>query len=203
MIYDLPLEERKVKPHHVTTLHLVCALAFITTGGIIFRYNYIITMWGAALMGIGVVLLILTMFRNKWLTSRNINTAIRIIELAVALTVAIYSLIQYWKFPAMIFGVLSASLIFGLYWERASGNALSVIVDENGVRVPVSGRQRFLKWTEIEQIVLRFGALTINCVDNRLFQWSLGNGNIDPDTFETYCNTQIEVNRSKRSSDDW
>lgn len=203
MIYDLPLEEGKVKPHHITTLHLMCALAFMVTGGIIFRYNFIITTWGAALMCIGIALLALTMFRNKWLTGGSINTAVRILELAISLTVGVYSIIEHWKFPATIFGILSAALVFGLYWERASGNALSLLIDENGVRLPVTSRQRFLKWTEIEQIVLRFGAITINCADNRLFQWNLGNANVDAGLLEAYCEAQVEANRSKRKNDDW
>ncbi|MFI5196310.1 MAG: hypothetical protein ACHQD8_04410 [Chitinophagales bacterium] len=203
MVYDLSLEEVKVKPHQVTTLHLLSALAFIGTGAIIFIYNYVITMWGATLLAVGVVLLALTILKNSWVTSKHTNTPIRIIELAIALAIGIYSATQHWKFPVTIFGILSASLLFGIYWERASGNALSVHIDETGLKIPVISRQRFLKWTEVEEVVLRFGTLTVNCVDNRFYQWNIADTGIDNAAFEAYCNTQVEANRSKRRNDDW
>jgi hypothetical protein len=203
MVYDLPLEEVKVKSHQVTTLHLMCALAFTGTGAIIFVYNYIITMWGAALLAAGLVLLFLTFFKNKWLTQRNRNTVARIIELAIALFVGLYSVMQQWKFPTVIFGILSAALLFGLYWERTAGGALFVNIDETGLRLPITSRQRFLKWTEIEQVVMRFGTISINCLDNRLFQWNIGNSNIDPQQFEAYCEAQVEANKNKRIVDEW
>ncbi len=182
----------------------MCALAYIVTGAIIFIYNYsAIKYGGAALLGAGLLLAIMTVARNKWITSRNVNLIVRLIELAICVTVAIYSATEHWKFPVVIFGVLSASVAFGLFWERAAGNALLVQIDENGVRLPVTARTRFLKWTEVEHVVLKFGAITINCVDNRLFQWSLGNTGIDSDIIEEYCNSQVEANRSKRRNDDW
>ena len=203
MVYDLPLDEVKVKPHQITTLHLLSALAFTGTGAIIFVYNYVITMWGAALLAVGIILLALTIFKNKWVTRNKTSTILRIIELAIALTVGIYSATQHWKFPVVIFGILSASLLFGIYWERSIGGALFVHIDDSGIKLPVISRLRFLKWTEVEQVVLRFGALSINCVDNRFFQWSLSNNDIDPEIFEAYCSAQVEANRGKRRNDEW
>ena len=43
MVYDLPVEEEKVKPHQITTLHLVCAMVLVfallpvATGTLILR----------------------------------------------------------------------------------------------------------------------------------------------------------------------
>ena len=203
MGYDLSLEEVKVKPHQVTTLHLMSALAFIGTGAIIFIYNYIITMWGLALLAIGAVLLIFIIFKNSWVTGSKTNTPIRIIELVLALAVGIYSATQNWKFPVTIFGILSASLLFGIYWERASGGSLSIYVDENGIKLPVTARQRFLKWTEVEEVVLRFGTLTVNCTDNRFYQWNIADTGTNSVAFEAYCSTQVEANRAKRRNDGW
>jgi len=182
----------------------MCALAFIVTGAIVFIYNYsAIKYAGATLLGAGLLLVVVTVAKNRWVTRRNVNLAVRFIELAICITVAIYSATQHWKFPIVIFCVLSASVAFGLFWERAAGNALLVQIDENGLRLPVTTRTRFLKWTEVEQVVLKFGAITINCVDNRLFQWSLGKSSVDADIVEEYCNNQVEANRSKRRNDDW
>jgi hypothetical protein len=202
MVYDLPLVEEKVKPHQVTTLHLISALAFIGTGAIIFVYNYVITYGGLALLIAGMLLLGLTIFKNKWITGSKINPAIRIIELILALCIAVYSALQHWKFPTGIFGALSAAIIFALYWERKTGSTLFVHVDENGLRLPVV-RRRNIPWVDVEQVVLRFGTLTINLADNHLFQWNIEAGNVNSDVFEAFCNAKVEENRGKRRNDEW
>jgi hypothetical protein len=202
MVYDLPLVEEKVKPHQVTTLHLVCALGFIGTGGIIVTYNYVITMWGWAILGTGLVLLSLTMFRNKWVISKKINPAIRISELLISLAIVTYVTTQQWKFPMVMFWALSAALLFAIYWERKSGNTIFVHVDDDGLRLPVV-RRRVIPWSDVELIVYRFGTITINCTDNHLFQWTVADSGVDNDVFEAYCRTKVEENIGKRRKDDW
>jgi hypothetical protein len=203
MVYDLPLVDEKVKPHQVTSLHLISSLAFIVAGVIIFVYNYTITYWGLALLLTGVLLLAVTVIKNKWATSDKINPALRIAELFIAAWIAIYSATQHWKFPMGIFGVLSAAILFSIYWERPANRALFVHIDREGVKLPVTYRKRFLPWTEIEKIVLRYGTLTIDCADNSLFQWSLADNKVDQGPFESWCSNQVEEHRSKRRSDDW
>ena len=201
MVYDLPLAEEKVKPHQVTTLHLVSALGFIGAGAIIAVYNYVIPMWGVALLVAGISLLCLTIFRNKWLVS-NANFQARVVELLISLAVTGYSATQNWKFPLGMFGALSLGLMFALYWERRSDSVLYVHVDDSGLRLPVV-RRRMLPWAEVEDVVLRFSTLTINCTDNHLFQWSIADTKIDSEHFEAYCMARIEENKGKRVSDDW
>ena len=203
MTYDLPLEEVKVKPHQVTTLHLLCALAFIGTGTIIAVYNYTIPIWGVALLIAGCLLAGFTVFKNKWITSDKVTFPLRILELIISLAVALLSFAQHWKFPAFIFSMLSVAVIFALYWERATGGALFIHIDDEGVRLPVTSRKRFLNWAEIEQIVLRYGTLTIDCTDNRLFQYNITDADVDSELLEAYCKAKVESNRSKRVKDDW
>ena len=203
MVYDLPVDEEKVKPHQVTTLHLVCSMAFIAAGAIIFRYNFVITTWGLVLLLTGVLLLVLTIAKNKWMLGNRVNPVVRMAELAIALWMAIYSLTQQWKFPAGIFGVLSAVIIFALYWERNRGSKLIVRIDDEGVKLPLTSRKRFLPWTELEQVVLRFGTLSIDCVDNHLFQWNIPGLEVDAERFDDFCKAKVEENRSKRKNNDW
>ena len=202
MFYDLPLVEEKVKPHQVTTLHLVSALAFIGTGAIIFVYNYVITYWGLALLIAGVLLLGLTIFKNKWITSSAVNQKTRIVELTVAAWIAAYSALQHWKFPMGMFSVLTLAILFALYWERKKGSTLYVHVDDKGLRLPVV-RRRFIPWVEVEQVLLRFGTLTINLADNHLFQWNIEANDLDRELFEAFCNTKVEEYRGKRRNDEW
>src|SRR4051812_32960952 len=100
MTFNFPVMNEKVKPHQVTTLHLVCALAFIITGAIIVVYNYTIPAWGAAILIAGIALIVFVMARNKWVISRKINPAFRVMELVISAAIAAYSATQHWKFPA-------------------------------------------------------------------------------------------------------
>lgn len=203
MVYDLPVAEEKVQPHQITTLHLVCAIAFMVAGAIIFKYNFEITIWGLALLVAGLLLIIATIAKNSWLTSKRINPVIRIAELVLSAWIAVYSLIQQWKFPTGIFGVLSAAVLFALYWERAAGAGLFIQVHDEGVKLPVTSRRRFIPWTEIEQVVFRFGTLTIDCVDNKLFQWNITNVPADTAEFEAFCLNKVNEHRDKRRKNDW
>ncbi len=202
MVYDLPVVDEKVKPHQVTTLHLITGLAFLAAGAIILDYNYTIPMWGLALLLVGLGVIGLTIFRNRWTTSRAVNPKMRLLEFLVAATIGGYSFYQHWKFPQLIFGVLSCVLIFAILWERTAWDKLFIHVDADGVKLPVTSRKRFLEWKEIEQIVFRFGTISIDCVDNRLFQWTLDETDIKSEPFEDFCAAQVELNRDKRRSDD-
>ncbi len=202
MVYDLQLVDVKVKPHQVTTLHLVCAFAFIGTGAIITVYNYTIPMWGAALLVIGILLLGITILKNKWVTGSKVNLLFRIAEVVIGATIAVYSTMQHWKFPMGMFTALCVGLIFAIFWERKSAETLYVHIDETGLRLPVV-RRRFIPWTEVENVVLRFGTLTINCIDNHFFQWSINTPDQENEIFEAFCNAKIEENKGKRRNDDW
>lgn len=203
MDYALRMEEVKVKPHQITTLHLLCALVFMGTGAIIAVYNYSIPVWGVLLLLAGLLLAGVTLFKNKWAISNMARPWLRAAELAIALAVAILSLVQRWKFPSGIFSVLAGAIIFALYWERVTGGALFIHIDDSGVRLPVTSRKRFLPWIEIEQVVLRFGTLTIDCADNRLFQFNVTDTDVDSTLLEAYCQALVAANKGKRRKDDW
>jgi hypothetical protein len=203
MQYSLLLAEEKIKPHQVTTLHLLCAFSFVATGAIIAIYNYTIPGWGFGLLGIGLVLLLLTIIRNRWVSGK-LNLPLRLVELAISVVIAAYSIRMQWKIPIGIFSVLAAALMFSLWWERRMNNALYVDISDEGLRLPVTSRKRFIPWQEVEQVILRYGTLTIDCITNQLFQWTVADDiDIDAGRFETYCMEQVEANKGKRRTDDW
>jgi hypothetical protein len=200
MVYDLPLVEEKTKPHQVTSLHLISALAFIVSGAIIFVYNYVITWWGLALLVGGVLLAALTIARNRWVISKA-NASFRVLELLIAAAMAAYSFQQQWKFPEFIFSALTAALAFALYWERSATSKLFIHIDDSGINLPVTYRKRYIPWTEVEKVVFRYGTLTVDCTDNRLFQWNMAESSIDTQAFEDYCDTRIQEHIPKRVKD--
>ena len=203
MVYDLPVIGEKIKPHQVTALHLLSALAFTGTGALIVIYNYSIPIWGLAILIAGLVLLGITIFKNTWLTKTKANFFARIAEFVIALGIAILSFVQQWKFPMGIFGVLSAAVLFAIFWERAAGQALSIHIDDTGIMLPVTARKRFIPWVVVEEVVLRYGTLSIECLENRLHQWDIADSDIDDEIFMAYCAARVEANKGKRRNDEW
>jgi hypothetical protein len=203
MLFELPVSGTKVKPQQLTALHLFCGLAFVGTGAIIYVYNFEITYWGAALLAAGTLLIGFTIARNKWITGRKVNKIMRVLELLVALAIAALSFKEQWKFPMGIFSVLVAAIIYSLYWERDAGQQLTVRVDETGVHLPSTSRRRFIPWHEIEQVLLRYGVLSVDTLSNNLYQFDVSATTADVASFHTFCNEQIEAGISKRKGADW
>ncbi len=203
MEYKLQLVEERVKQQQVTALHLICAMAFLGAGAIIFIYNYTITYWGLALLILALTLLVATIGRNKWVTKPSNNTLLRIGELVVSVTLAAYSIYQQWRFPIGMFSVLSVVLAFALFWERKANVAQYVIIDEEGVKLPTGVRKRLIEWTGVEEVLMRYGTLSVDCTDNHLYQWNIQTSSYTKEEVEAFCKSQVEGNRSKRRNDDW
>jgi len=215
MHFQLSLAEEQVKPHQVTTLHLIAAFTLAGMGGLCFVLpagstgrpvdNDTSRIAGTALMVTGVLLLGVALFRNRWLLRAHVNRIFRAGELAVVLGLtACWLLLQYWM-PAVITGLLSGALVFALYWEQqGQRQARYITVDPDGIRLPGIGRGRLLGWPEVERVLLRFGVLTVDCYDNHLFQWNIRQADFDKETFETWCAQQIADGKRKRNhADDW
>ena len=62
-------------------------------------------------------------------------------------------------------------------------------------------RRSSLAWNEIEQVILRFGILTIDCTDNHLYQWNVNTPDFSKEELEAYCTKQVMENKGKKS--DW
>lgn len=203
MVFELPLTEQRVKTHQVTALHLLVALASIGAGAVLSYFYAPAATWGIVLLVIGVLLLLTAMFRNKWILQKNVNRVVRVFELMLMLCLASFAAIQKWTPPAIMFGVLSAAVLFAIVWENQGDGSLKIFVDEEGVKLPVTSRRRFVAWMDIDQLLYRFGTLTVNCADNRLFQWTIGTTDFDKQQFERFCEQQIEAGRAKRDKNDW
>jgi hypothetical protein len=202
MTFQLPMADEKIKPHQVTALHLLVALAFVGAGAI-FEWLYLpARVWGICLLISGIILLLLAIFKNKWLTG-SANKIVRIIELIILLCLAAFTAIKQWHVPEVMFGILSLAIIFALYWEGSADKAQYIIVDNDGIKLPLTSRKRFVGWVEIEKVILRFGTLTVDCHNQRFFQWNVQPNDVDEEIFEGFCENQVEVNRSKRRNDDW
>jgi hypothetical protein len=201
MVYDLTVDDVKVKPHQVTTLHMICALAFLVGGTIAAVYNFDYLRWcGIGILACGIGLTGVVIAKNKWVISSTVNPAFRLMEMLVCATIAAYALYRGWKFPIVIFTSLTAFVTFAFFWER-SARPLSIHLGDEGITLPATARRRFRPWTDIEEVILRFGILTINYVDNSLMQWPVPATGVDADSFEAWCAARVEAFRDKRQKE--
>ncbi|WP_276132193.1 hypothetical protein [Polluticoccus soli] len=203
MTFELPLTEARVKPRQVIALHLMAGLVMAGCGAILSLLQSPIHTLTIGLLVAGVLLLGTALLRNKWIRQPKVNRLFRIGELMVLLCLASYLAMSKFPIPAAMCGILGAAILFAIFWEQQADSALTIHVDEQGVRLPLTSRKRNLRWPEIEQVLLRFGTLTINLKDNRMFQWTVGSIGFDKDRFEQFCSTQIEAGKLQRDPHDW
>jgi hypothetical protein len=203
MSFDLPLAEQKVKPHQVTALHLLAALAFIGSGALFYNFHDPSKGWSLPLLFAGAILLLVAIFRNKWIVTPKVNRIFRTVELMILLSLLSYAGIHKWGPPSFVFGVLSAAVLFALFWEFGGEGSSVIHIDKQGFKLPLGSRKRFIAWVEIEHVLLKFGTLTVNCYDNRLYQWSLGAIDLNNGEFDEFCSEQIEEAKKNKDKNDW
>lgn len=214
MTFELPLTEQKVKPHQVTALHLIVAFTLLGAGGLCYLLGVYTKTWAntvfhsgtgpsVLLLVAGLAILFVIFFRNRWLQQPAVNKAFRIIELCFMLVLLTGALLFKWWVPAAIAGALAGAVIFALYWENNSKHTLVIKVDAEGVKLPVTSRKRGIGWQDINNVLLRYGILTIDCRDNSLYQWNIGQVSIDKENFEAFCHAHIAEGMKKRSKNDW
>jgi len=200
MSFELLLTEEKVKPHQSTAMHLMSGFIFLGTGAVFLAISKPLKYWGIALVIAGLFLLVTTVVKHKWLVLTAANRVFRIMELLIFLCLLSYCAMHKWWVPSTMFGVLSASILIALLWENSENN-LRIMVDEQGIRLPVNSRKRFIDWREVERVLLRYGTLTVDCADNKLFQWNVKKTELDVASFDAFCNKLIEEGKGKRVAD--
>lgn len=223
MTFEIPLAEQKIKPHQITALHLMIGFALIASGAfIIFVFSSMMLtpfkweplpkdaevnihatlLFEYIMLGTGTAILFISLFRNKWLMKPRNNRIIRMLELWICMTLAIFSGLMAASVIAVIFGILTFAIIYSFYAENTGGQQPAVVIDENGISLRMNVR-RHINWAETEKVLLRHGTLTISCLDNRLYQWITTQNNIDITNFEAFCNAQIEAAQKDRKKYDW
>jgi len=217
MDFELTLTDEKVKPHQSTALHLLVAFTVCISGAITLLLYKLFTVnlgsadpistlnllkWiGISIITIGILMLGLIIIKSKWLKRPKTNAAFRVFELLMLLFFCGFSILEHITIPAITYGLLVIATLMALFWENNGNNNVKVFVTDEGIRLPFHARRRFIAWTEIEVVLLRFGILTIDCTNNKLYQWDVRYADFDADTFEKYCDKIVEENKSKRIAD--
>ncbi|HRO42638.1 MAG TPA: hypothetical protein PL009_07370 [Flavipsychrobacter sp.] len=220
MVFELPLTEEKVKRQQVIALHLIVTFTLVATGAFLLLIQYLLnslsgsqreaftmlsfpSACGAVTLLAGATLLVLLISKSRWIMEKKTNRVLRIIELGILLCFASFAAMNDLVMAAIVYGIVAAAILFAFYWESISDNTLYIHVDERGIKLPLTSRKRFLEWWEVEIVLLRFGVLTIECCDNRLFQWNIKAINFDKESFQRFCHERIANSKEKRTKYAW
>lgn len=151
----------------------------------------------------GLTLLFAVFFRNKrWLQEPKIAIWIRVFCIVANLKVSILFLLSSWWLAAGIAGVMFAAQVFAWLLQRKIGKPLIAIFSAEQIVLPASARRSSLEWKEVERVILRHGNLTIDCVNNVLYQWPVAQmPNFSTDELEAFCRAQTEQAKQHRSTD--
>jgi hypothetical protein len=151
----------------------------------------------------GLLLLFAVFFRNKqWLQNAKAAKWIRLFCIVANLKVSILFLLSNWWLAAAIAALLLGAQLFALILQRKIGQPLSTQFATDQIILPASARRRTLAWTEVNRVLLRHGILTIDCVNNVLYQWPIDQmPAFSADELEAFSIAQIELAKPNRSSD--
>lgn len=213
MQFEIPIIEERGKKSYIITLHLlVCFLLIVTgifevllhlffakTAGAKFPHFTLLKIGGVLTFILGLALLSIIIFKNKWLIKPTVNKTLRITEFIIFISFALVAWNYDVQYPALIFGITAAALLYGLYWENQAIDK-KVIIGEKGISLPKAGRN-FLHWQEVQRVLLRHGIITIDCLDNHLFQWNIQSFSFDEEIFSEFCKAQIAAGVKDRKKD--
>ncbi len=130
-------------------------------------------------------------------------TVLRVLELLLLAGGAGLFFLNGWIVPAVLFGILAAlAIVAALYEIKAPADTVIQISGE-GVFRKGGLKSTHLRWRELQQVLYRRGILTIDCVDNRLFQYTVQAPQIDGPLFETFCADQIARAVPNRRQSNW
>lgn len=202
MIFELPVAEERVKKHQVTGLHLLTAFVFTGSGALIYWLSDALKLAGIGLLVVGLLLFFVVFFGKKLLATKA-NLYLRVGELVICLSFLAVSVAENRWIPIVIAGILSIALLFSIIAENQNKKAANIRIDERGISLPFITTKRFIKWSEIEKVILRFGILTVDCYDNHLSQWHVGALNADIKQFDDFCTQQIAAGLIKRKEEEW
>ena len=200
MTFELLLADGKIKPQQITALHLMAAFALLGTGSVFYFFYSPMKIWGAVLRALGFLLVAVTIFRNNWIMKPEVNRVVRVFELMACLCLAAYMAMNQIWVPVGMFAILSAVILLAFFWERGSGEQ-HIYVSEEGIKLPFSSRKRFIEWQDVDNVIYKYGTLTIECDGNRLYQWNIKKSRFDSHEFERFCAKKAEEQRSKRVKD--
>ena len=209
----LPANDRQTA-RRATTLHLMIAIALCAMAagcGMLVWFKAILPATPRAvgptrvfsiiclLCGSGI--LALTIFRRSWIMKGRRSFLLRTMEVALmAVLTIVFASAGHTKAAIIFSGVTLAILLVAIYEGRPRPQEHTIVVNDNGVKVPKSGLSKTYRWQEIESLLLRHGILSIELSGNILVQRELGKDDVDAGLLEAFAASRIAAFAKERAA---
>lgn len=202
-MYKIKIKNTLLKNNQVTSLHIMVALIFIILGALAIAVPgrfapeadvYIKTI-GAVILITGISLIVVTMFFNKKIIQTKYNKIIRYIELTLLIGLMIYTLKNQWYLPfAYVLSTL-LGIVFAILWEKYAEKDHYINITEEDIIIPGFFKNKHLAWSEIGRVLLKHGLITIDCRNNKLYQFPALEHSGTKEEIERFSKERIEAEK--------
>lgn len=215
MQFILPVQKDGVSQRHATTLHIMLAFLLLGIGIAAIGLFWFTTVspafeqhgggykpfifFGLAAILASIAIISLSVFQKGWMRKERNSLIFRIVEFGLLAVSSILFFINHWNMPAALFGLMSLVVVFAILRERRAAGSIQIGIDETGVQLP----GRVITWTNIENVLLRFGTLTIELNGNKVIQQNVAAPGVDAPALEDYCRKMIDTHKVVTVDNDW
>lgn len=211
--YKITIKQNRIKKNQVTALHLMIGFLLFMMGLVTWLVPASIKTEQFAFLDVagifysafGFGLIIVSIFLNRKIIQNPLkNQALRIIEIITLLSILAYTIFQKWYLPLGYSSAALLVIVFAYYWEKAARSERVISINNQGIKVPGFFKSLSLQWQDIARIVLRHAVLTVDCHDNRLYQFDVSKVAPDdgsPELFHEFCKGMIESHKDIPKSD--
>lgn len=210
-MYQILLEGKQLKRNQITGMHLMIGFLLIGIGMVTWLVpdsikqtalqflNYV----GLAYAVLGFFIVIVCIFFNRRIIQTKANSALRIVEIISLLIILFFSIYKKWYLPLGYSGSGLLAILLAYYLEANHKKDKRASFNENGIHIPGLGKHTNAPWQEIKNIILKHNILTIDFMNNKLYQAKISknNTNLDYNGFNTYTKDKIDSNKHKYRED--
>jgi hypothetical protein len=201
-----------VKKHQITSIHLMSGLLLMVMGAVTWAipdaaktivYNYL-NYAGLCYAFTGLMIIVISIFFNKKIIQHpGKNIVLRIFEGILLGSILIYCLIKQWYLPAAWSGAGFIAVMLAMFIENTSTKHKMIIVNEEGVLLPGLARNVTLPWQDIQRLLLKHNVITIDCRDNKLYQFEVNKERLayNAADIEDFARDKIASNADKYQKD--
>jgi len=179
--FKIKVQNNKIKNNQVTALHLMVGLLLIVLGLVtwmvpdVMKTNKYIFLEKIGLLYslFGLFLIIVSIFFNKKIIQTKKSQILRVVEIVALSIIIIYSFFRHWFLPASYSFAALIGIIFAYLWEKQALKDFNIQLSEKGILLPQIWKDTQLHWKDIKNVVVKHNVVTIDCRNNKLFQYKI------------------------------
>jgi hypothetical protein len=204
--YQVPIVRTRIKKKHITSMHLISGFMFVLIGAVTLaipssiKANLVdvLNIISGAYIGLGILIVSITIIFNKALANKNKNFLLRLIEIIGFGIIATVCILYLWWMPFVyaLIGIITVSITY--YLELNAHQPEYIHITENGIYLKRLNKKH-IEWSEVKNLLIRHGNITINLKNNTLYQYNAYNFKDiqNKEAIELFAQTQIDSNAHK------